>query len=148
MREVLTFDKKGQADSHGSFSDDGTDERTAEINNVRSTSGSLDYMQEGNHLSFEGRTDGVGVKDTGNSYGYAMRIESAATTDSPQSFDTSWSRQTWDPTGASEIWYYLDFSEVSVTGLSFRLVQTKSILHRILTTTTVKAVMLLTDTAI
>lgn len=121
MREVLTFDKKGQADSHGSFSDDGTDERTAEINNVRSTSGSLDYMQEGNHLTVGGRTDGVGVKDTGNSYGYAMRIESAATTDSPQSFDTSWSRQTWDPTGASEIWYYLDFSQVSVTGLSFRL---------------------------
>lgn len=121
MREILTFDKKGNADDHGSFSDAGTDERTAEVNNVRSTSGSLDYMQEGNHLSFEGRTDGVGVKDTGNSYGYAMRIESAATTDSPQSFDTSWSRQTWDPTGASEIWYYLDFSEVSVTGLSFRL---------------------------
>lgn len=121
MREILTFDKKGNADDHGSFSDTGTDERTAEVNNVRSTSGSLDYMQEGNHLSFEGRTDGVGVKDTGDSYGYAMRIESAATTDSPQSFDTSWSRQTWDPTGASEIWYYLDFSQVSVTGLSFRL---------------------------
>lgn len=121
MRESLTFDKKGNADDHGSSSDAGTNERTAEVNNVRSTSGSLDYMQEGNHLSFEGRTDGVGVKDTGNSYGYAMRIESAATTDSPQSFDTSWSRQTWDLTGASEIWYYLDFSEVSVTGLSFRL---------------------------
>lgn len=121
VREVLTFDKKGTADDHGSFSDTGINERTAEVNNVRSTSGSLDYMQEGNHLSVEGRTDGVGVKDTGNSYGYAMRIESAATTDSPQSFDTSWSRQTWDATGASEIWYYLDFSEVSVTGLSFRL---------------------------
>lgn len=121
VREVLTFDKKGNADDHGSFSDAGTDERTAEVNNVRSTSGSLDYMQEGNHLSVGGRTDGVGVKDTGDSYGYAMRIESAATPDSPQSFDTSWSRQTWDPTGASEIWYYLDFSEVSVTGLSFRL---------------------------
>lgn len=121
VREVLTFDKKGTADDHGSSSDTGINERTAEVNNVRSTSGSLDYMQEGNHLSVEGRTDGVGVKDTGNSYGYAMRIESAATTDSPQSFDTSWSRQTWDPTGASEIWYYLDFSEVSVTGLSFRL---------------------------
>ncbi len=121
VREVLTFDKKGTADDHDSFSDTGINERTAEVNNVRSTSGSLDYMQEGNHLSVEGRTDGVGVKDTGNSYGYAMRIESAATTDSPQSFDTSWSRQTWDPTGASEIWYYLDFSEVSVTGLSFRL---------------------------
>lgn len=121
MREILTFDKKGNADDHGSFSDAGTDERTAEVNNVRSTSGSLDYMQEGNHLSVGGRTDGVGVKDTGNSYGYAMRIESAATTDSPQSFDTTWSRQTWDPTGASEVWYYIDFSQVSVTGLSFRL---------------------------
>lgn len=131
MREILTFDKKGNADDHGSFSDNGTEERTAAVNNVRSTSGSLDYMQEGNHLSVVmedkklllvgGRTEGVGVKDTGDSYGYAMRIESAATTDSPQSFDTSWSRQTWDPTGASEIWYYLDFSEVSVTGLSFRL---------------------------
>lgn len=121
MREILAFDKKSTADDHGSFSDTGINERTAEVNNVRSTSGSLDYMQEGNHLSFEGRTDGVGVKDTGDSYGYAMRIESAATTDSPQSFDTTWSRQTWDPKGASEIWYYLDFSEVSVTGLSFRL---------------------------
>ena len=121
VREVLTFDKKGNADDHGSYSDAGTDERTAEVNNVRSTSSSLDYMQEGNHLTVGGRTDGVGVKDTGDSYGYAMRIESAATTDSPQSFDTSWSRQTWDPTGASEIWYYLDFSQVSVTGLSFRL---------------------------
>lgn len=121
VREVLAFDKKGTADDHGSFSDTGINERTAEVNNVRSTSGSLDYMQEGNHLTVGGRTDGVGVKDTGNSYGYAMRIESAATPDSPQSFDTSWSRQTWDPTGASEIWYYLDFSQVSVTGLSFRL---------------------------
>lgn len=120
-REVLTFAQKGNSDDHGSYSDDGTDVRTADVNNVRSTSGSLDYMQEGNHLRVGGRTDGVGVKDTGNSYGYAMRIESAATPDSPQSFDTAWSRQTWDPTGASEIWYYLDFSQVSVTGLSFRL---------------------------
>ena len=121
VREILTFDKKGGTDSHGSFSDDGTKERTAAVNDVRSTSGSLDYMQEGNHLLAGGRTEGVGVKDTGNSYGYSMRIESAATPDSPQSIDTTWSRQTWDPTGASEIWYYLDFSEVSVTGLSFRL---------------------------
>lgn len=121
VREILTFDKKGGADSHGSFSDNGTEERTAAVNDVRSTSGSFDYMQEGNHFSVGGRTEGVGVKDTGDSYGYSMRIESAATPESPQSIDTTWSRQTWDPTGASEIWYYLDFSEVSVTGLSFRL---------------------------
>ena len=121
VREILTFDKKGGADSHGSFSDNGTEERTAAVNDVRSTSGSFDYMQEGNHFSVGGRTEGVGVKDTGDSYGYSMRIESAATPENPQSIDTTWSRQTWDPTGASEIWYYLDFSEVSVTGLSFSL---------------------------
>ena len=121
VREILTFDKKGGADSHGSFSDNGTEERTAAVNDVRSTSGSFDYMQEGNHFSVGGRTEGVGVKDTGDSYGYSMRIESAATPESPQSIDTTWSRQTWDPTGASEVWYYIDFSQVSVTGLSFRL---------------------------
>lgn len=121
VREILTFDKKGGADSHGSFSDNGTEERTAAVNNARGTSGSFDYMQEGNHFSVGGRTEGVGVKDTGNSYGYSMRIESAATPESPQSIDTTWSRQTWDPTGASEVWYYIDFSQVSVTGLSFRL---------------------------
>ena len=122
-REVLTFSQKGNSDDHGSYSDDGTDERTAAVNNVRSTSGSLDYMQEGNHFTASsiGRAEGVGVKDTGKSYGYRMRIDSAATPESPLSIDTAWSRQTWDPTGASEIWYYLDFSEVSVTGLSFRL---------------------------
>lgn len=122
-REVLTFAQKGNSDDHGSYSDDGTDERTADVNNVRSTSGSLDYMQEGNHFTASsiGRAEGVGVKDTGKSYGYRMRIDSAATPESPLSIDTAWSRQTWDPTGASEIWYYLDFSEVSVTGLSFRL---------------------------
>lgn len=122
-REVLTFAQKGNSDDHGSYSDDGTDERTAAVNNVRSTSGSLDYMQEGNHFTASsiGRAEGVGVKDTGKSYGYRMRIDSAATPESPLSIDTAWSRQTWDPTGASEIWYYLDFSEVSVTGLSFRL---------------------------
>lgn len=122
-REVLTFAQKGNSDDHGSYSDDGTDERTAAVNNVRSTSGSLDYMQEGNHFTASsiGRAEGVGVKDTGKSYGYRMRIDSAATPESPLSIDTAWSRQTWDPTGASEVWYYLDFSEVSVTGLSFRL---------------------------
>lgn len=124
VREILTFDGRASAgdDTHGIYSEDGHVERTDSNNNTRgSKDASLDYMQEGNHLSVKGRTDGVGVKDTGNSYGYAMRIESAATTDSPQSFDTAWSRQTWDPTGASEVWFYIDFSQVSVTGLSFRL---------------------------
>ena len=38
-----------------------------------------------------------------------------------QSFDTSYSRQTWDFKGAEEIWYWLDLSDVQLTGLAFRL---------------------------
>ena len=38
-----------------------------------------------------------------------------------QAFDTSYSRQTWDFKGAEEMWYWLDLSDVQLTGLSFRL---------------------------
>ena len=38
-----------------------------------------------------------------------------------QAFDTSYSRQTWDFKGAEEIWYWLDLSDVQLTGLAFRL---------------------------
>ena len=89
-------------------------------------------MQEGNHLTYGGSTNDVGAKkytydasgnltDYSRTKGYAMRIESAPTETVPQVFDVAWSRQTWDPAGASEVWFYVDFSQVSVTGLSFRL---------------------------
>ncbi len=125
-REVLTFEGKANSgDGHGTYSDYGTNERTDSDNNTRGSTGSLDFMQSGGHLSYGGMTDQVGADSPTagavDTKGYRLRIESAVTQDSPQSFDTAWSRQTWNTAGATEIWYWLDFSQVSVTGLSFRL---------------------------
>lgn len=131
-REILTFESKSDDDNHGTYSSSGTTERTQDDNNIRGKSASFDFMQEGNHLTFGGSTNDVGAKkytydasgnltDYSRTKGYAMRIESAPTEAVPQVFDVAWSRQTWDPAGASEVWFYVDFSQVSVTGLSFRL---------------------------
>ena len=131
-REILTFESKSDDDNHGSYSSYGTTERTQDDNNTRGKSASFDFMQEGNHLTYGGSTNDVGAKkytydasgnltDYSRTKGYAMRIESAPTEAVPQVFDVAWSRQTWDPAGASEVWFYVDFSQVSVTGLSFRL---------------------------
>ena len=131
-REILTFEGKSDDDNHGTYSSSGTTERTQDDNNTRGKSASFDFMQEGNHLTFGGSTNDVGAKkytydasgnltDYSRTKGYAMRIESAPTEAVPQVFDVAWSRQTWDPAGASEVWFYVDFSQVSVTGLSFRL---------------------------
>ena len=131
-REILTFESKSDDDNHGTYSSYGTTERTQSENDTRGTSASFDFMQEGNHLTFGGSTNDIGAKkytydasgnltDYSRTKGYAMRIESAPTETVPQVFDVAWSRQTWDPSGASEVWFYVDFSQVSVTGLSFRL---------------------------
>lgn len=131
-REILTFESKSDNDNHGTYSSYGITERTQDDNNTRGKSASFDFMQEGNHLTYGGSTNGVGAKkytydasgnltDYSRTKGYAMRIESAPTEAVPQVFDVAWSRQTWDPAGASEVWFYVDFSQVSVTGLSFRL---------------------------
>lgn len=131
-REILTFESKSDDDNHGTYSSYGTTERTQAENNTRGTSASFDFMQEGNHLTFGGSTNDIGAKkytydasgnltDYSRTKGYSMRIESAPTEADPQVFDVAWSRQTWDPAGASEVWFYVDFSQVSVTGLSFRL---------------------------
>lgn len=131
-REILTFESKSDDDNHGTYSSYGITERTQTDNNTRGKSASFDFMQEGDHLTYGGSTNGVGAKkytydasgnltDYSKTKGYAMRIESAPTEAVPQVFDVAWSRQTWDPAGASEVWFYVDFSQVSVTGLSFRL---------------------------
>ena len=131
-REILTFESKSDDDNHGTYSSSGTTERTQDDNNTRGKSASFDFMQEGNHLTYGGSKNDVGAKkytydasgnltDYSRTKGYAMRIESAPTETVPQVFDVAWSRQTWDPAGASEVWFYVDFSQVSVTGLSFRL---------------------------
>lgn len=86
--------------------------------------GALDYIADSstgtNQLTMLGTKAQAGAEDpdTGvDTSAYGFRVN--ATGD--QSFATTWSRQHWDLTGAEEVWYWFDFSQVSVQGLAFEL---------------------------
>lgn len=81
------------------------------------------YVQTGDTLSFKDRAEQTGAEDASgtDTTGYWFLVNTQATQENPQTFDTSLSRQTWDYNGAEEIWFWMDLSQVSVTGLSFRL---------------------------
>lgn len=91
---------------------------------ARWADGALDYIADSstgtNQLTMLGTKAQAGAEDpdTGvDTSAYGFRVN--ATGD--QSFATTWSRQHWDLTGAEEVWYWFDFSQVSVQGLAFEL---------------------------
>lgn len=94
VREIMTFE-------------DGTDDGTT-------TGGELLYMGVAAEAGTEDLSDNIG--DTS-----ALRFIMYDQPTGTQTFDTSYSRQTWDFNGAEEIWYWMDLSRVELTGVSFRL---------------------------
>ncbi len=91
---------------------------------ARWADGALDYIADSstgtNQLTMLGTKAQAGAEDpdTGvDTSAYGFRVN--ATGD--QSFATTWSRQHWDLTGAEEVWYWFDFSQVSVQDLAFEL---------------------------
>ncbi len=93
VREIMTFDS-------------GTDDGTV-------TGDALLYMG----VEAEGGTQNTaGTADTS-----ALRFIMYNTPSGTQTFDTSYSRQTWDFDGAEEMWVWMDLEDVELTGLSFRL---------------------------
>lgn len=112
MREMIAFE--------GAVTNSGND-------NCYSTNGngggSMDYVEVGGTLSMFGRTDQTGVENSSgkDSYGYRLRINAQPSATEGQRFDTSWSRSLWDFSGAEEIWFWMDLSQVDLQGLSFRL---------------------------
>lgn len=91
---------------------------------ARWADGALDYIAGSstgtNQLTMLGTKAQAGAEDpdTGvDTSAYGFRVN--ATGD--QSFATTWSRQHRDLTGAEEVWYWFDFSQVSVQGLAFEL---------------------------
>lgn len=80
--------------------------------------GALDYKASSttgtNQLQFRGQTIAGGE---GGSGAYSFYVTGAG----QQSFSTMWSRQHWIATGAQEVWYWFDLSQVSVNGLAFEL---------------------------
>lgn len=66
----------------------------------------------------------AGTRDPGSNMdtnALRLRIEKPITQNSQYAFDTALTRQTWDYVGAEEVWFWLDLSQVELTGLSFRL---------------------------
>ncbi len=97
VREIMTFDG----------SDLGTDSGVV-------TGSQLLYMGLAAEAGTEDLTDNVG--DT-NALRFIMNSQPTTT----QTFDTSYSRSTWDYKGATEMWYWMDLSDVELKGVSFRL---------------------------
>ena len=86
--------------------------------------GALDYIANSsagtNQLAMLGTKAQAGAEDpdTGvDTSAYGFRVTGTG----DQSFATTWSRQHWDLSGAEEVWYWFDFSQVSVQDLAFEL---------------------------
>ena len=110
VREMMLFEAKNN-DNNDQFSTDGL-------------SGAKDYIQSGDTLKILGPIDQAGEENvsTGvDSKAYGFQISAAPSNGTTQSFSTAWSRQHWIGTDAEEVWYWLDLSQVELTGLSFDL---------------------------
>ena len=110
VREMMLFEARNN-DNNDQFSTDGL-------------SGAKDYIQSGDTLKILGPIDQAGEENvsTGvDSKAYGFKISAAPSNGTTQSFSTAWSRQHWMGTDAEEVWYWLDLSQVELTGLSFDL---------------------------
>lgn len=96
MREMMRFE------AEGSYA------------NTVQTGDSVSQLVWNGYNGAEDPTSGVA------SNGFRVLVDSAPGIDG-QSVDTPVSRQTWDFTDASEVWYWLDLTDVELEGLSFRL---------------------------
>ena len=106
MREMMLFEAKNNDD-------------VAYVDDNGIGSGRLNYVQSGDQLQILGKIDQAGVEnaDGVDSAAYGFRVTGTGA----QSFNTTYSRQHWIAEGAQEVWFWFDFSQVSVQGLAFEL---------------------------
>lgn len=106
MREMMMFEAKNNNDM-------------AYVDDNGIGSGRLNYVQSGDQLQMLGKIDQAGVENAGgvDSAAYGFRVNGTGA----QSFNTTYSRQHWKAAGAQEVWFWFDFSQVSVQGLAFEL---------------------------
>lgn len=88
-------------------------------------SGYLNDVITGGLLQSFGAVEGAGEDDPQNnnydSTGYGFLTLGLPSADNPQQAITAYSRQHWDGTGADEVWFWFDGSQISIQGLSFEL---------------------------
>lgn len=130
VREMLLFEQKGTSEINGnSQSNNGVDgSMYSEVNEDQSQ---MDFLYNANGLvDANGRLSGMGYADgSANKYGYRFWVNSAYT-GTPFKFETTWSRDHYNFTGADEVWFYVDMSRVAINKVAFTLsANEKSIKH-------------------
>ncbi len=97
VREMTTFDKTGNGDTT--------------------------TMVSGNALLYMGVAAEAGTEDLIDNVGdtSALRFIMNTLPSGEQTFDTTTSRETWDFSQAEEVWFWMDLTDVELTGVSFRL---------------------------
>lgn len=97
VREMTTFDKTGNGDTT--------------------------TMVSGNALLYMGIAEEAGTEDLSDNIGdtSALRFIMNTLPSGEQTFDTTTSRETWDFSQAEEVWFWMDLTDVELTGVSFRL---------------------------
>ncbi len=80
-------------------------------------------MVSGNALLYMGVAAEAGTEDLSDNVGdtSALRFIMNDLPSGTQTFDTSLTRQTWDFSNATELWYWFDLTGVELQGVSFRL---------------------------
>lgn len=85
----------------------------------------MDFKESGGTVSIKGKAEQAGAINaaadiTTDTSAYRILITGKPGANG-QSVDTAWSRQTYDYTGAKEIWFWMDLSQVDMKGISFRM---------------------------
>ena len=81
-------------------------------------------------LSIIGAADQTGMEDTTGkdttAYGFTIRNISGT----EKGYMTAYSRESWDYSGAQEIWYWVDLSQVDLRNLAFQMAANEKYLYR------------------
>lgn len=81
-------------------------------------------------LSIIGAADQTGMEDTTGkdttAYGFTIRNISGT----EKGYMTAYSRESWDYSGAEEIWYWIDLSQVELHNLAFQMAANEKYLYR------------------
>ncbi len=130
MREILTFEAQSSTDVHSLGTDAGTQyfEESETNYTLLDNAGYTKYVQTNfeqrlnGSLSVKGAVEQSGVEDANGTDSWGMRLYLDDTaTSTGGSVDLSYSRQTYDLSGAEEIFYYIDAAQTTLYGVSFRL---------------------------
>lgn len=114
MREMLRFESEANNQGNGTaytLAADGS------ITDVGADTGKFQVGGPATQTGVEDPNSTTDVKSTA----MRLRITAQPQAGTAQAYETEYSRETWDYSAAEEVWFWVDFSQASVQGVSFHL---------------------------